>query len=179
MMVQVGPRGDWVKYSYSDPVVLISECDGVRIVSNSKCEFLHRVPKSTVRVHAWCWLMLGRRTCSRLVRWSRLRSCTTQWSSTRARVPRPMSTFGTSKPGQLWWRQWMAALTLLCTNSILRSSGACAAQPSPPSGCRRLLKAAAYGKCFCEYYNADNFVENCKTLRCDLAGWCDVCWCLA
>ena len=30
---------------------------------------------------------------------------------------------------------------------------------------RTLLKAAAYGKCFCDYYNADNFVDNCKTLR--------------
>lgn len=30
---------------------------------------------------------------------------------------------------------------------------------------RDLLKASAYGKCFCDYYNADGFVENCKTLR--------------
>ena len=47
LLLMVGPKGDWVKYSYRNPLVLISECDGVRIVSNDKCEFLHRVPKST------------------------------------------------------------------------------------------------------------------------------------
>ena len=47
MLVMVGPYGDSVKYFYDEPVVLIPECDGVRILSNSNMEFLQRVPDST------------------------------------------------------------------------------------------------------------------------------------
>jgi hypothetical protein len=31
-------------YVFDDPVVLVPEVDGVRIISNTVCEFLHRVP---------------------------------------------------------------------------------------------------------------------------------------
>ena len=34
------PHGDFFKYTYDEPVHLQSEMDGVRIISNSKCEFL-------------------------------------------------------------------------------------------------------------------------------------------
>lgn len=34
------------RYSYEDPIFLIAECDGVRIISNEKCEFLQRVPST-------------------------------------------------------------------------------------------------------------------------------------
>ncbi|OIT33595.1 protein vacuoleless1, partial [Nicotiana attenuata] len=45
----VGP-GDPVSYFYDEPVLLIPECDGVRILSNMSMEFLHRVPDSTVSI---------------------------------------------------------------------------------------------------------------------------------
>ena len=44
----VGPNGDPVQYNYDEPIKLIPECDGVRILSNSSMEFLHRVPDSTL-----------------------------------------------------------------------------------------------------------------------------------
>ena len=50
MVLMVGPYGDWVKYSYDQPVWLLPEPDGVRIISNSLCEFLHRVPDATVEI---------------------------------------------------------------------------------------------------------------------------------
>ncbi|XVF20921.1 hypothetical protein REPUB_Repub12eG0045400 [Reevesia pubescens] len=49
-LLMVGPRGDPVHYFYDVPLVLIPECDGVRILSNSSMEFLQRVPDSTVSI---------------------------------------------------------------------------------------------------------------------------------
>jgi hypothetical protein len=44
ILLMVGPYGDWIKYTYEEPIYLIPECDGVRIISNQKCEFLQKVP---------------------------------------------------------------------------------------------------------------------------------------
>ena len=49
-ILMVGPNGDPVNYLCDEPVVLISECDGIRILSNSSMEFLQRVPDSTVSI---------------------------------------------------------------------------------------------------------------------------------
>ena len=49
-LVMVGPYGDVVRWSYDEPIVLIPECDGVRILSNTYMEFLRRVPDSTVSI---------------------------------------------------------------------------------------------------------------------------------
>lgn len=50
MLLMVGPIGEPVRYLYDEPVVLIPECDGVRILSNTSMEFLQRVPDSTVSI---------------------------------------------------------------------------------------------------------------------------------
>ncbi|GJV66911.1 protein vacuoleless1 [Tanacetum coccineum] len=44
MLLMVGPYGDPVRYIYDEPIILIPECDGARILSNSTMEFLQRVP---------------------------------------------------------------------------------------------------------------------------------------
>ena len=46
----VGPYGDPVRYLYDESIILIAECDGVRILSNTSMEFLQRVPDSTVSI---------------------------------------------------------------------------------------------------------------------------------
>lgn len=46
----VGPYGDWVKYNIEEQTVLVSECDGVRLVSAQQHELLSRVPDSQVDV---------------------------------------------------------------------------------------------------------------------------------
>jgi len=43
----VGPYGGWIKYSYEEPLFLVPESDGVRVIANSKCEFISRVPDVT------------------------------------------------------------------------------------------------------------------------------------
>ncbi|KAL8537062.1 hypothetical protein ACS0TY_012298 [Phlomoides rotata] len=50
MLLMVGPYGDPVCYIYDEPIFLIPECDGVRILSNTSMEFLHRVPDFTVSI---------------------------------------------------------------------------------------------------------------------------------
>jgi hypothetical protein len=47
----VGPNGGPVQYNYDEPIKLVPKnCDGVRILSNSSMEFLHRIPDSTTLV---------------------------------------------------------------------------------------------------------------------------------
>mmetsp|Transcript_38830 Transcript_38830/g.91850 ORF Transcript_38830/g.91850 Transcript_38830/m.91850 type:complete len:845 (+) Transcript_38830:58-2592(+) len=50
ILLMIGPYGDWVKYAFDQPLALFPEVDGVRIVSRSSSEFLHRVPDSTVEI---------------------------------------------------------------------------------------------------------------------------------
>ncbi|CAL5391156.1 unnamed protein product [Camellia sinensis] len=50
MLLMVGPYGDPVRYVYDESIMLIPECDGVRILSNTSMEFLQRVPDSTVSI---------------------------------------------------------------------------------------------------------------------------------
>ena len=40
----VGPFGDWVKYDLEGPAVLLSECDGARLITRERNELLRRVP---------------------------------------------------------------------------------------------------------------------------------------
>lgn len=42
--------GGAVQYFYDEPLILITECDGARILSNTSMEFLQRVPDSTVSI---------------------------------------------------------------------------------------------------------------------------------
>lgn len=50
MLLMMGPDGDPVHYLFDEPIILIPECDGVRILSNTSMEFLQRVPDSTVSI---------------------------------------------------------------------------------------------------------------------------------
>lgn len=45
-LIMVGPAGAIVSYSFSQPLKLVPEIDGVRIISASKCEFLQIVPEA-------------------------------------------------------------------------------------------------------------------------------------
>lgn len=48
LVLLAGPRETFVSYTFSSPLVLASECDGLRVVSESACEFVQRVPDSVV-----------------------------------------------------------------------------------------------------------------------------------
>ncbi|CAM0882021.1 unnamed protein product [Alopecurus aequalis] len=59
VLLMVGPNGDPVQYNYDEPIMLIPECDGVRILSNSSMEFLHRVPDSTTSIFGIASMLPG------------------------------------------------------------------------------------------------------------------------
>lgn len=42
----IGPFANYIKYTYHEPISLVSEPDGIRIISATKCELLQRVPSS-------------------------------------------------------------------------------------------------------------------------------------
>jgi len=139
LLLMVGPYGDWVKYSYRSPLILIPECDGARIISNEKCEFLHRVPKATEDI-----FKIGSDEPS-------------------ARLHDAMICFErkSAKADEL-------IRSIKVKNALVQAVDGCieaAAHEFDSKTQRNLLKASAHGKTFCDYYNADGFVENCKTLR--------------
>jgi len=139
LLLMVGPYGDWVKYSYRSPLVLVPECDGVRIISNEKCEFLHRVPKSTEDI-----FKIGSDEPS-----ARLHDAMVCFEKKSAKADELIR-------------------SIKLQNTLVPAVDGCidaAAHEFNSRTQQDLLKASAYGKCFCDYYNADNFVENCKTLR--------------
>ncbi|KPI35492.1 uncharacterized protein AB675_10984 [Cyphellophora attinorum] len=46
----VGPNGAATKYYYDDQVHVIPDVDGVRLITNQSCEFLHKVPDASEEV---------------------------------------------------------------------------------------------------------------------------------
>lgn len=49
-LLLVGPFGDFMRYTYDEPAVLLPEVDGVRVITSRSLEFLQRVPDATVDV---------------------------------------------------------------------------------------------------------------------------------
>ena len=49
-ILMVGPQGDWIKYTYDEPATLIAEPDGVRVITDTRTEFIGRVPDPIVSV---------------------------------------------------------------------------------------------------------------------------------
>ena len=49
-LLLVGPFGDFMKYTYDEPAVLLPEVDGVRVFTSRSLELLQRVPDATVDV---------------------------------------------------------------------------------------------------------------------------------
>eukprot|EP00842_Homolaphlyctis_polyrhiza_P005915 jgi/Hompol1/6324/HPOL_001083-RA len=43
-ILMVGPSGDWIKYAYDGVVHIVTEIDSARIITNTHCEILERVP---------------------------------------------------------------------------------------------------------------------------------------
>ncbi|TPX34404.1 hypothetical protein SmJEL517_g02979 [Synchytrium microbalum] len=136
-LLVVGPFGDWIKYTYDGVVHMVTEIDGVRIITSDKCEFLQRVPTTTEDVFK----------------------------------------IGSTKPGAVLFdamehfeRQSPKADESIRTikMELTEAVDTCieaAGHELVPSRQRSLLKAASFGKCFLEHYNADKFVNMCHIIR--------------
>lgn len=133
----VGPHGEWIKYSYDQPLHLISETDGLRIVSNECCEFLERVPEVTASIFNIGSLEPG----------ALLYTALEYHDSKSPKADENLRTIKDRLPQAV--------------DSCIEA----AAQEFGHKPQRALLRAAALGKAFVESYAPDKFVSMCKTLR--------------
>ncbi|KAK9286019.1 hypothetical protein L1049_025222 [Liquidambar formosana] len=137
MLLMVGPYGDPVRYLYDEPIILIPECDGVRILSNTSMEFLQRVPDSTVSI-----FKIGSTLPAAL-----LYDALDHFDRRSAKADENLRLIRSSLPEAVE----------ACIDAaghefdVLRQ--------------RTLLRAASYGEAFSSHFQRDRFQEMCKTLR--------------
>ncbi|KAI9312452.1 Vps16, C-terminal region-domain-containing protein [Dichotomocladium elegans] len=137
IVLMVGPFGDWIKFSYEDPIFLISEVDGVRIMSSDKCELLQRVPAATEDI-----FKIGS-------------------TSPAAMLFDALDHFEKRSPKADENIRNIKADLVDAVDCCIEAAGFEFNQQYQ----RLLMKAASFGKCFLENYNADRFVEMAQSLR--------------
>ncbi|CAN4104407.1 unnamed protein product [Withania somnifera] len=137
MLLMVGPYGDPVRYFYDEPVLVIPECDGVRILSNMSMEFLHRVPDSTVSI-----FQIGSTLPAAL-----LYDALDHFDRRSAKADENLRLIRSSLPEAV--------------EACIDAAG----NEFDVSQQRTLLRAASYGQAFCSHFQRDRIQEMSKTLR--------------
>nr|DAD32193.1 TPA_asm: hypothetical protein HUJ06_011044 [Nelumbo nucifera] len=133
----VGPYGDPVRYLYDEPIILIPESDGVRILSNTSMEFLQRVPDSTVSI-----FKIGSTLPAAL-----LYDALEHFDKRSAKADENLRLIRSSLPEAV--------------EACIDAAG----HEFDTSRQRTLLRAASYGQAFCSQFQRDRLQEMCKTLR--------------
>ncbi|KAG6682635.1 hypothetical protein I3842_13G153200 [Carya illinoinensis] len=137
MLLMVGPSDEPVRYLYDEPIVLIPECDGVRILSNSSIEFLQLVPNSTVSI-----FKIGSTSPAAL-----LYDALDHFDRRSAKADENLRLIRSS----------LSEAVEACVDA--------AGHEFDVSRQRTLLRAASYGQAFCSNFHRDRIQEMCKTLR--------------
>lgn len=151
LLLMVGPAGSFTRYIYQSPLLLVSEIDGLRVLSRDKCEFLQRVPDSTDAIFA----ADNKDTSPALLFDAALAF---EQKSVRAdeNMQKILSAGGGSGGGSEFGELEQAI------DSVLDA----AAQELNPEAQRVLLEAASFGKLSCAAsYPADKFPDMCRILR--------------
>ncbi|KAI9248907.1 Vps16, C-terminal region-domain-containing protein [Sporodiniella umbellata] len=137
IVLVIGPYGDWIKYSYDDPIHMVSEIDGVRIMSNDKCELLRKVPTSTEKI-----FKIGSTEAPAMLY--------DAYDHYERKSPKADENIRAIK-----------AELADAVDSCIEAAGF-----EPPFVYQKtLLKAASFGKCFLDSYNASSFVDMAQTIR--------------
>ena len=139
VLLMVGPYGDWVKYTYDGALLLLPEMDGVRLTSATTTELLQRVPETTE----------GLFKPGSLAPAARLLEASEAFARRSARADELLRGLGAELPG-----------------AVVACLQAAEHELEAPLQ-RRLLRAAAYGKCYApdEAEVARRFVATCKRVR--------------
>ncbi|XP_019464204.1 PREDICTED: protein VACUOLELESS1 [Lupinus angustifolius] len=137
MLLMMGPDGDPVHYLYDEPIILIPECDGVRILSNSSMEFLQRVPDSTVSIFT-----IGSTSPAAL-----LYDALDHFDRRSSKADENLRLIRSSLPEAVE----------ACVDA--------AGHEFDVSRQQTLLRAASYGQAFCSNFQRDRIQEMCKILR--------------
>ncbi|KAJ3670766.1 hypothetical protein LUZ60_008192 [Juncus effusus] len=138
LVLVISPAGDPVRYTYDEPVQLIAECDGVRILSNSSMEFLHPVPDSTVSIFGIFEEMEPAAV---------LYDAYDNFERRSAKADENLRSIRSS------------------LKEAIEGCIDAAGHEFDVSRQRTLLRAASYGRAFYNQYDRDHFKETCKTLR--------------
>ena len=133
----VGPNGAAVKHFYDDQVHVVPDVDGVRIITNQACEFLHKVPDSTEEV-----FKVGSTTPASVL----LDSI----DLLEKKSPKADENIQRIKPN-----------LPDAVETCIRAAG----QEYDQDLQKRLLRAASFGKSVLDLYSSDEFVDMCNDLR--------------
>lgn len=143
MLLMVGPGDPMdpedpvVRYFYDEPVLLIPECDGARILSNSTMEFLQRVPSSTESI-----FKIGSTEPAAL-----LYDALDHFDRRSAKADENLRLIRSSLPEAV--------------EACIDAAG----HEFDFSQQQTLLRAASYGQAFCSQFQRESIQEMCKTLR--------------
>ncbi|KAF2087830.1 vacuolar protein-like protein sorting vps16 [Saccharata proteae CBS 121410] len=133
----VGPNGVASKYYYDSWVHLISDVDGIRIMTNDLCEFLQRVPDVSEETF-------------------RLGS-----TSPAAVLLEAIDHLEKKSPKADDLIQMIRPNLSEAVDTCVRAAG----NEFSIHWQKQLLKAASFGKSVIDLYNSDDFVDMCETLR--------------
>eukprot|EP00898_Chlorokybus_atmophyticus_P007460 jgi/Chlat1/7715/Chrsp66S07190 len=136
-LLMVGPTGAQLEWQYTEPLCLAPECDGLRIITNNRTEFLQRVPDATVDVFS-----IGSTTPAAM-----LYDAMEHFDHRSAKADENIRTIGSK-----------------LSEAVAACVDAAGFELDIPTQ-RSLLRAAAYGKAFCPSFSRDRFFNTCQTLR--------------
>ena len=133
----VGPNGAAVKYYYDDQVHIVPDIDGVRIITNESCEFLHKVPDSLEEV-----FKLGSTSPASVL--------VDSIELLERKSPKADENIQRIKPS-----------LPDAVETCIRAAG----HELNHTLQKRLLRAASFGKSVLDLYSSDEFVDMCEDLR--------------
>ncbi|GAA5989686.1 hypothetical protein JCM10908_000587 [Rhodotorula pacifica] len=139
-VVMVGPFGETLKFFYADPIHLVTEVDGTRIIGAEASEFLQIVPASAQKIY-----LPGSTSPAALL----FEASTQFYEHKSPRADEYVRSLGKGPE--------MAEAIEGCLDAAVREW--------EEREQKRLLKAAAFGKSFLDAYSPSEFVEATRTLR--------------
>ncbi|KAK5380683.1 Vacuolar protein sorting-associated protein 16 [Exophiala xenobiotica] len=133
----VGPNGAAVKYYYDDQVHVVADIDGVRLITNEACEFLHKVPDPLEEV-----FKLGSTSAASVL--------VDSIELLEKKSPKADENIQRIKPN-----------LPEAVETCIRAAG----EEFNHNFQKQLLRAASFGKSVLDLYSSDEFVDMCEDLR--------------
>ncbi|KAI0732710.1 vacuolar protein sorting-associated protein 16 [Fomitopsis betulina] len=137
LAVLVGPFGDTLQYFYSGPTFAITEVDGIRLIGPDSCDFIQKVPPSSVSV-----FRPGSTSPSAILY--------DAWENFMQKSPKADESIRNIRPD-------LGAAVNECIDA--------AGREWEPTWQRRLLNAAKFGRAFLDLYNPTDFVQMGQALK--------------
>ncbi|KAJ2936767.1 hypothetical protein H1R20_g334, partial [Candolleomyces eurysporus] len=137
LVLLVGPSGDTIPFTYAGSTFVVTEMDGVRVISSDVCDLIQKVPASTLSV-----FRPGSTSPSAILY--------DAWESFTGRSPKADENVRSIRPD-------LAKAVDECIDA--------AGREWEPHWQRRLLNAAKFGRGFLDFHNPTDFVNMGQTLK--------------